>query len=216
MTSSELRKLIEAGENQHLEFKKKADHPDKIVREMVAFANSGGGTLLLGVEDSGRISGLKFPEEDLFAMEAAILRYAKPELRYETELIPVGEGKTVLKYFIPDGINKPYSWLSDKNNQRYSVYVRSRDQSLRASYEMFRVLCQKEMTVPVAFGASEILLLDQLGKMPEISMREFSLISGLGRKKVSSLFISLCCSGVLQIVPGEEYDLFRLRPAYRS
>jgi hypothetical protein len=216
MTSSELRKLIESGENQYLEFKKKADHPDKIVREMVAFANSGGGVLLLGVEDNGRISGLKYPEEDLYVMEAAILRYARPALRYETEMIPVGEGKFVLKYSIPDGGEKPYYWLSDRINQKFAVYVRSRDQSLRASYEMFRFLCHKEQVRAVAFGESEILLLEQLGKTHEISIREFSRISGLGKKKVSALFVSLCCSGVMEIIPGESFDMYRLRPAYRT
>jgi len=201
MTSSELRKLIESGENQYLEFKKKADHPDKIVREMVAFTNSGGGLLLLGVEDNGRISGLKYPEEDLYVMEAAILQFVKPTLEYKTEMIPVGEGKFVLKYSIPDGSEKPYYWLSDRKNQKYAVYVRSRDQSLRASYEMFRFLCFKDSVRPVAFGEAEILLLEQLGKTHEISMKEFSRISGLGRKKVSALFVSLCCSGVLEIIP---------------
>jgi hypothetical protein len=216
MTSSELRKLIESGESQHLEFKKKADHPDKIVREMVAFANSGGGLLLLGVEDNGRISGLKYPEEDLYVMEAAILQFVKPALVYKTEMIPVGEGKFVLKYSIPDGSEKPYFWLSDKKNQKYAVYVRSRDQSLRASYEMFRFLCFKDPVRSVAFGETEILLLEQLGKTQEISMKEFSRISGIGRKKVSALFIDLSCSGVLEIIPGEDFDLFRLRPAYRT
>ena len=53
MTFTELKQLVRRGEGQYLEFKKKADHPDKIVREMVAFANSGGGELLLGVDDHG-------------------------------------------------------------------------------------------------------------------------------------------------------------------
>ena len=46
-----LRRLVSQGEGQHLEFKRKASYPDKIVRELIAFANSQGGTLLVGVDD---------------------------------------------------------------------------------------------------------------------------------------------------------------------
>ena len=79
MTAAELKKLVLNGESQFLEFKKKADHPEKIVREMVAFANSEGGTLLIGVDDRGNISGLPFPDEDTYAMEAAISMYSKQQ-----------------------------------------------------------------------------------------------------------------------------------------
>ncbi len=215
MTIYELRKLVEKGEGQHLEFKKKADHPDKIVREMVAFANSvGGGVLLLGVEDNGRITGLPFPEEDQFVMEAAIARYARPLLEYQLTFVPIGQGKTVLFYQIPEGGSKPYAWLSDKENQKFSVFVRSKDQSLRASYEMFRILLNKGESSPVSFGSVESLLFSHLGKNEKVSIREFVSLAGIGRKRVSSLFISLCCRGVLEIEPGENYDLFRLSRAY--
>jgi predicted HTH transcriptional regulator len=216
MTSVELRKLTDLGEGQHLEFKKKADHPEKIVREMVAFANSGGGVLLIGVDDNGKISGLKFPEEEKFVMEAAIFQYAMPALSYKLDLIPIGQGLSVLKYEIPDGKEKPYFWLEKKENQLRSVYVRSKDQSLRASYEMFRYLVSAKQERPVTFGSQELLLLNELGRNGTISIRDFCDISGLGKKKVSVLFVSLCCSGVLEIIPGEHHDLFRLTSGFRS
>jgi len=216
MTSMELRKLTESGEGQYLEFKKKADHPEKIVREMVAFANSGGGILLIGVDDNGKISGLKFPEEEKFVMEAAIFQYAMPVLAYKLDLIPVGQGLSVLKYEIPDGKEKPYFWLEKKEKQMRSVYVRSRDQSLRASYEMFRYLVSQKQERPIALGPQELLLVSALGRNESISIRDFCEMSGLGKKKVSALFISLCCSGVLEIIPGENYDLFRLTSAFKT
>ena len=88
----QFRPNLRMRENKFLEFKKKADHPEKIVREMVAFANTEGGTLLIGVDDRGNISGLLFPDEDTFVMEAAILMYSKPALEYTLDSIPVGEG----------------------------------------------------------------------------------------------------------------------------
>ena len=42
MELKEIQRLTHEGEGQFLEFKKKANHPDKIVRELVAFANAKG------------------------------------------------------------------------------------------------------------------------------------------------------------------------------
>ena len=59
-----LKNLIEKGENASIEFKKKANHPEKIIREVIAFANTSGGHLFIGVSDDRTIAGLKYPEED--------------------------------------------------------------------------------------------------------------------------------------------------------
>jgi predicted HTH transcriptional regulator len=49
--------LVRKGEGATLEFKLKSNHPEKIVREVVAFANSQGGLLLIGVGDDKSIPG---------------------------------------------------------------------------------------------------------------------------------------------------------------
>jgi predicted HTH transcriptional regulator len=43
MDLKELKTLVKRGEGANLEFKLKASHPEKIVREVVAFANTDGG-----------------------------------------------------------------------------------------------------------------------------------------------------------------------------
>ncbi|MEQ8573732.1 MAG: ATP-binding protein, partial [Fulvivirga sp.] len=51
MTFQELKRLVSQGESETLEFKRKVAHPEKIVKEIVAFANTKGGKLLIGVSD---------------------------------------------------------------------------------------------------------------------------------------------------------------------
>jgi len=53
---------IAAGEDQHHEFKQSIDNPESIAGEIVAFANSEGGILYIGIKDDGHIAGLKNPE----------------------------------------------------------------------------------------------------------------------------------------------------------
>jgi predicted HTH transcriptional regulator len=53
-----LHRLIQQGESQTVEFKSSVPPPEAIARNLVAFANSDGGILLLGVGDDRRILGL--------------------------------------------------------------------------------------------------------------------------------------------------------------
>ena len=94
---SQLRKLVAQGEGQQLEFKKKAAHPEKIVRELIAFANTEGGILLIGVDDDKTISGVKYPEEEILAVKQAIEKFCRPVILLVETIIPISE--TYKKFF---------------------------------------------------------------------------------------------------------------------
>ena len=50
--------LIHQGENTSVEFKDRQVRAESLAKEVVAFANSYGGTLLIGVADNGMIQGI--------------------------------------------------------------------------------------------------------------------------------------------------------------
>jgi hypothetical protein len=71
---SPVDEIITDGENQTVEFKKSdiLSDPIKLAKEMVAFANSIGGRILIGVCDNGTIEGMKAKKEhELFLMNIA-------------------------------------------------------------------------------------------------------------------------------------------------
>src|SRR6187549_574403 len=103
----QLRKLVAAGEGSTLEFKRKATYPEKIVREIIAFANTKGGILLLGIGDDGTVPGLKHPEEEVYAMNQA-LKKVKPALRYIETFVPIGNSRTVIQYEVLESETKPH------------------------------------------------------------------------------------------------------------
>jgi ATP-dependent DNA helicase RecG len=57
MTNLDLQQLIAQGEGYYIEFKKDLNTDFK--KELMAFANASGGTILLGVDDNGKIVGTK-------------------------------------------------------------------------------------------------------------------------------------------------------------
>ncbi|HSF23476.1 MAG TPA: RNA-binding domain-containing protein [Blastocatellia bacterium] len=60
---TDLLSLIRGGEDTHLEFKIRLVNTEKVVAEIVALANAGGGAIVFGVNDQRRVEGLDDPEQ---------------------------------------------------------------------------------------------------------------------------------------------------------
>ncbi|MEX1054891.1 MAG: ATP-binding protein, partial [Rhodothermales bacterium] len=89
MTLQELTQLASLGEGANLEFKRKVPRPERFAKEMIAFANTQGGRLLLGVDDDGAVVGLRDVEEEEFVLNRAMSRHCSPELSFSMEHVPV-------------------------------------------------------------------------------------------------------------------------------
>src|SRR5574344_2607834 len=64
LTTAQLLEHIALGEDSQRQFRRTLDDADTLAlaTELVAFANSGGGSLLIGVGDDGSIAALNMPE----------------------------------------------------------------------------------------------------------------------------------------------------------
>jgi ATP-dependent DNA helicase RecG len=112
LTKNTLINIINQGENHKIEFKSAAVRPESIAREITAFANYQGGTLLIGVEDDGTISGISKPNMEEWI--ANIIRNnIIPALNLETTSINIEE-KTIFAIEIPKGADKPYQTIDGK------------------------------------------------------------------------------------------------------
>jgi len=206
--SPEIRKLILSGEGQHVEFKKKANHPEKIIREVVAFANSGGGHLFIGIDDSGEISGLKFPEDEEFIMTKAINELCKPQIEFNVELIRYKEVE-IIHYEIKEGIKKPYFAFLNPKHRYGKSFLRSNDQSIQASYEMRQILKRSNRQhEPIVFEEKTQELFRYFESHTGITLQQYTEYSGLNKKLASNKLINLALSGALKIEPKEGGDVF--------
>jgi ATP-dependent DNA helicase RecG len=61
MTPKEIEEIIQSGEGYTIEWKRSVN-PD-LAKEMVAFANSSGGRIFIGIDDEGNITGVKITNE---------------------------------------------------------------------------------------------------------------------------------------------------------
>jgi predicted HTH transcriptional regulator len=209
MDLRELKRLAYEGEGAFVEFKRKVKHPEKIVRELVAFANSDGGHLLIGVNDNGEIPGLKFPEEEEYLMQKAIRELCRPRLFYEMEIIPLNEEKSVIHYYVPRSGSRPHYALAQKNHRYGKAFVRVEDRSVQASKEWQQILKrEKQPTQGFAYGTHEKTLMNYLGQHQKITLSEFLNLSNLPYRRASNILVTLAVHNVIRVIPREQEDWF--------
>jgi predicted HTH transcriptional regulator len=203
-----LKQLVRQGEGALIEFKLKNNHPDKILRELVAFANSNGGTLLLGVRDDREIIGLKFGEEDDFVLQKYIHTHIHPPLPYKNERYILPNEREVLLYKIPSSSDKPHFVTIDEEPK---AYIRVADRSIQASKEMREILKGRRKNIEVKFhyGEKEKRLMHYLGVHPTITRQKFMDIAEIPRKMASTTLVRLVLANVLAIEPAETEDQYR-------
>jgi ATP-dependent DNA helicase RecG len=107
MSISRFLDLIRLGENSRVEFKSSGFRNESLAKEIVAFANMKGGTIFVGVEDNGEISGVE-NSQDLMERIIQICRNnIQPPLIPELISIP-HKDKYIVVIEIEKGICKPY------------------------------------------------------------------------------------------------------------
>lgn len=151
MTESELLSLISQGESDTLDFKLRVDSPKKIAITLSAFANSYGGTLLVGVKDNGKISGLKAPDEEVHVIDAAAQMYCDPKLTLSYKLIQI-ENKKVL---IAELEKQPTIVKACNTEDKWRAYTRVQDENFMMNTVLLRAL------EPISAEDEELKLVDE-------------------------------------------------------
>ena len=139
MAPDELRKLLANGEDSTLEFKRDDVSNHELAKELVAFLNLDGGTVLLGVEDAGDIRGVirdHLPEWVCELCRVKIEPPIVPSLSWAKDVKP---GKHVLAVRVAQGPDKPYARI---HNGRKTYCIRVGETSREASREELERLFQ--------------------------------------------------------------------------
>jgi len=131
MLVNELLEIINNGENFYIEFKEEQIKSKDLGEEIVAFANSEGGTILIGVSDNKEIVGIndiKFEEKVMNICRNNVI----PNIIPTFEIVDVNNKKIAI-LTIPKGLSKPYYTIDNKYYIRVGTTKRiaSREELLR-------------------------------------------------------------------------------------
>lgn len=206
MASSLLQRISE-GEGLHLDFKYAVTDSKKIARSLAAFANTSGGSLLLGVKDNGRIAGVN-SDEEYYMIETAAQVFCKPEVPFDVKRWEVN-GKVVLEIIIAESTRKPHS-APDKEGKS-TTYIRIADENIKVGYlhaKYLRQSCTKPR--PVSFGNRHQQLVDLLTATGPLSFTKIWKKQQLSTKEAERLVLDLLSINVIKIESTHEQSRFSI------
>jgi predicted HTH transcriptional regulator len=208
----ELYNIIEDGENSTVEFKRKFSSPEKIAKEMIAFANSKGGQILFGVDDDRTIVGVESEKGELELIDTAARFYCKPEINYEYEIASIKK-KDVVIVHIPESKNKPHKLLSGNLEDEIKVYIRYNDKSILASRETINILKgtnPKSHPVKVNFGQIEKSLMKYLEENNRITVKGFKKLVNISERRASRILVTLVRAQIIRHHRVDNNEFFTL------
>jgi ATP-dependent DNA helicase RecG len=109
METAELLEIVARGEDGKHQFKTNVTNVNSLATELVAFSNSGGGAMFIGVNNDGSFAGLN--REDMEKLNKhvsnAASQFVHPPVNPQTENVSVPSG-LVMVVTVADGVSKPY------------------------------------------------------------------------------------------------------------
>lgn len=118
-------------ESIHLELKK--EYVKDILKTVIAFANTSGGKIYIGIDDDGKVLGAQRLDTDILKLSNSIRDSIKPDITLFTSiLVEKIDGKDVIVVDVQKGASSPY-YLTDKGIRPSGVYVRQGASSVPAT-----------------------------------------------------------------------------------
>ena len=202
--------MIQEGEHLHQDFKYCVNDSKKIAKSLVAFANTEGGRLLLGVKDNGKIAGVR-TDEEFYMIESAATIYSKPAIRFTTKQW-LAEGKTVLEIRVEKSEQKPH--FAKDENGKWIAYIRVNDENCVA--HKIQVNVCRNSKKPLYFTLSEIekTLISYLSHNQNITLSKFIRLAHISRIKAEEILTNMATLCIIDINTSNEGTLFSLNKAY--
>lgn len=115
----------------------------EIKKEIIAFANTKGGKIYIGIDDDGNVVGLENSKEDIETLSDMIREGIKSDLTLYTSINLVNiDNKDIIEINVMEAPNKPY-YLADKGIKTLGVYLRYGNTSAPASEEVIKKMLRE-------------------------------------------------------------------------
>jgi predicted HTH transcriptional regulator len=214
MNLIEFNKILEQGENSTIEFKRKVSTYKKIAKEIIAFANSKGGTILFGIDDDKTICGVESEKGEIELIEETCSFYCVPPISPEISIFNY-KSKDIIIVNIDQSRDKPH-FLFDgttKFTKDSKVYIRVNDKSVLASKEVIQVLRNENINakpIKIYIGPNEKRLLEYFENNERITVTEYSKLINISKRRASRILVNFVKLGIVRIHTLEKQDYFTL------
>lgn len=185
INETELRTILARGEDSRHQFKRDCTQVDALAAELIAFANSVGGRLFIGVTDDGKVSGLTATDVARLnqLLSNAASQNIRPPINPVSTNVQTDDG-LVIVVSIAEGLNKPYMdvqgriWVKSGADKRH---VTAREEMQRLFQQSALVYADE---VPAKRATIDDLNLREFGEYFKRRYRKSIEASGLALPKL--------------------------------
>lgn len=194
-----------------------------ICKEIIAFANTKGGTLYIGVADDGKVLGVENADRVTLQLNHMIRDSIKPDVtmfvHYETQTV---DGKQILSVTVQKGTGRPY-YLGSKGLKPSGVYVRNGTSADPATDTAIRMMIKetdgdsfetrRSLEQNLTFDAAKAQFARQKVPFDFAKMQTLGLVSQDGIYSNVALLLSDQCPSIIKAATfaGTEKEVFQDR-----
>ena len=195
-----LSTLIQEGEGNQLEFLVTVNDQKKFAQTICAFANTAGGSVLIGVKENGKITGID-PSAEFDVIQNAVERYCLPVVELDIKTWQE-DRHLVLQITVIRG-EEQVRCLSDDGS--YKAYIRVESETILANKIIIGMwkFQQKEFPCPTEFSKETNLVIHWLEGSEWISISQLYKKDELPKKLIDTILMQLLCWNVIQLVAKE-------------
>lgn len=204
-----LKDLISEGEHQTQDFKFRIDDQKKIARTLVAFANTDGGRLLIGVKDNGKIAGVN-PEEEFHMIEGAAQLFCKPPVPVESRIWQE-DMKLVLEIKVEANAKRNHTALDDEG--KWKSFIRRKDHTLLANKIILKVWQFEKQGIkkPQTFGEDELACLKLVDAHQPVTLSKLYRLLPVPKAKTDHIVALLVHWKIIEMDYSEEGIFYSIK-----
>ncbi len=193
--------LLDQGEGTRIEFKLRAPSAARLAKLLCALANTGGGHILIGVDDDAIVEGVEEIDETRDAISRARrMNTPMPEIRI-TEL-RLDEERVVVMCAVSQGVDKPYRVARARGGEAAYIRVGSAVMPV-APGEEARLEREDAVRSRVSLGTIHVKILKTVKRSPGITLKKIAQSCNLSAYRVRKALVPLQQSGlVVEKNPG--------------
>ena len=202
MDEKDFELILKTGESFFVEFKEGVDK--SLAKEIVAFSNSQGGKIFIGITDNGEIKGIRITRNKIVVFNpCGLVKWLKPEefgtiSKTRNPIVASLLSRTIFVEKLGTGINRIRKAMESSNlpKPEFKFY----------EYSFYTSLFDKTMIKGIGIESQETVektvekLLTAIKNNPDITQKELSIITGLTRRGVEWNLANLKEKGIIKRV----------------
>ncbi|MCL2630544.1 MAG: putative DNA binding domain-containing protein [Firmicutes bacterium] len=211
-------------ENRETEFKR--ENNDKVNKDLLAFINTDGGILYIGINDDGTVCGISNPDDVMLAITNSFRDSVAPDPTVYFKAEPIEkDGKVIIKITVERGEVLPFCF-KEYGLVPKGVYVRASSNSVQATREHIRQLIRESsgdvfvdsisIDQNLTFDYAEKLFKERDIAFGDSQKRTLGVIGTDGRYTNLGLIISDQCPYAIKVAifQGNTKKLFKDRKEF--